>query len=583
MRHDGPVEPGTKMGGVDMNPTKATPSQMKRLDDGVVEILDERPGFKRVRFRGRFMKGTFTLIATDEDRRQWQLTRGAEAPRAVAADWRLATGKDPSVDRKALRPFASLDPMKPRGTAYTDAEVAIKEVGTPGNLELGLAVEPKWNGFRIIAQGDGKGKVRVSTEDGDRDISKNLPSFTKDLQRIKVPFIIDGEGQEFRNGDPVPRRDLARFRGTKPVDDGDFVLVTFQILFAGNEQYVDAPYETQRRRLIQFVKRWGLKQVRVTPGKVAHTVGDLRKAVRWASRVDGSEGAMLKMLGSTYSLGGHSSSWWKIRLTRLVRAIVDRREGVEGAKGVWNYYCGLGPVKDKEQWRETVEVGGKHYSYVGRTFNTSIDAKPGDVLQVRTSELLVDMRKEGDWSVTWYLPSVDEIVEGKPMTPGDVADMAFPDEVKKDDVQEALFEHALTADRQVVKAELLKADDDEEERFVLGIVLEPNDGDDGAPLAPDTQGDIYSREDVRRAAHGFMEKYRGLGLEHKDRLLDTQAVILESYLAPGDFEVGGQKVREGSWLLGERIIDDRLWKRIKDGDLKAYSIGGNAIRTPEKT
>ena len=44
---------------------------------------------------------------------------------------------------------------------------------------------------------------------------------------------------------------------------------------------------------------------------------------------------------------------------------------------------------------------------------------------------------------------------------------------------------------------LVKGIDPNDERFVLGIVLEPE--------VVDAQGDIYSAEEIRAAAHRFME------------------------------------------------------------------------------
>ncbi len=270
MAHDGPVKPGEKIGGIDMNPTKATPSQIRRLDGGDVQVDDERPGFKRLRFSGRFVKGPYVLVAEQDPKGIWLLSRGAKPPRAVAeADWTPDKGLDPSTDRKALKPFARVVPMKPRDTAFTQIPEAIKRVGTAGNLEVGVALEPKWNGFVLVAQGDGKGQVRVTTDDG-HDITKNLPKLAMELKGIKEPFIVVGEGMEFIGDDPQPRRDLARFRGSKPVDDDGFRLMVFHLLFGGGQAMVDLPYETQRRRLQQFIGKWKLERVRMTPNRIAH-------------------------------------------------------------------------------------------------------------------------------------------------------------------------------------------------------------------------------------------------------------------------------------------------------------------------
>lgn len=116
---------------------------------------------------------------------------------------------------------------------------------------------------------------------------------------------------------------------------------------------------------------------------------------------------------------------------------------------------------------------------------------------------------------------------------------------------------------------LLKTD---EERYVLGVVLEPE--------TVDAQDDIYSAAAVRDAAHRFMEQYQNIGLMHRG-VINGRVKILESYLAPTSFSLDGAQVRKGTWLLAVRVLDDELWAQIKSGDLTGLSIGGSAARAPE--
>jgi len=119
---------------------------------------------------------------------------------------------------------------------------------------------------------------------------------------------------------------------------------------------------------------------------------------------------------------------------------------------------------------------------------------------------------------------------------------------------------------------LIKGVDPSDERFVLGIVLEPE--------VVDAQGDIYSPEEISQAAHRFMEEFGGLGLMHRMRV-NGQVKVLESYVAPVDFTVGEISVRKGTWLLAVRILSDALWEQVKAGELTGFSIGGSARRVPE--
>lgn len=122
--------------------------------------------------------------------------------------------------------------------------------------------------------------------------------------------------------------------------------------------------------------------------------------------------------------------------------------------------------------------------------------------------------------------------------------------------------------------------DEEEERTVLAVVLEPNDGGDGNPLDPDLQGDIYSADAVKDTAWGWMEKGGKIGLMHQLDISEKVAV-LESYVALADFDVetsngATYKIRKGVWVLRIKIYDDLLWKKAKDGTLGAFSVGGTA-------
>lgn len=118
---------------------------------------------------------------------------------------------------------------------------------------------------------------------------------------------------------------------------------------------------------------------------------------------------------------------------------------------------------------------------------------------------------------------------------------------------------------------LAKTDSPGEEQYVLGVVLEPE--------VEDAQHDIYDEQTIRKTAHDFMANYQEIGLQHEGSV-DDRVKILESYIAPCDFEMNGQTIKKGTWMLGARVVDDALWQDVKSGALTGWSIGGSAIRTP---
>jgi DNA adenine methylase len=124
-------------------------------------------------------------------------------------------------------------------------------------------------------------------------------------------------------------------------------------------------------------------------------------------------------------------------------------------------------------------------------------------------------------------------------------------------------QHSIRFDVPILKAE---------ERFVLGVVLEPE--------TEDAQGDIYSADEVRKAAHRFLEEFGGVGLMHQMRVND-QVKIVESYVAPDGFSMGQSTVKPGTWLIGVHVLSDDIWSQVKDGSLTGFSIGGSAQRGPD--
>lgn len=124
-----------------------------------------------------------------------------------------------------------------------------------------------------------------------------------------------------------------------------------------------------------------------------------------------------------------------------------------------------------------------------------------------------------------------------------------------------------------------KVEGQEESRYALGVVLEPNDGADGEDVDPDADNDIYSEEEIELAAWKFMEQYQNIGDVHT-WLINDQIKIRESYIARAEFEINGERVKKGSWLLGIHVKDDDKWEGVQNGTYNAFSIGGSAIRTP---
>jgi hypothetical protein len=576
-RDDGPVKPGEKVGGFALNPTKDTSSDWRVVDRGKVSVLDEEPGRWRLSFQGKDLQGVYLAEAEEEGSAIWTLRRDSKAVgKAVPVKDGIQMWdpkkKVPGADRRLLKPPAIFAPQKPSREYYSNEEAADK-FATGEALKSGVAVEPKLNGRVIVLERDADGRVVIYFEDTRRDRAKYFPSLSKAVKAIDAPVVLVGELVEYDGDTPLPRRELARYGQDKVHDDSKARVHVWDVLYWGGRNHLDQPWEKRKGTRDQFFRGRGLPFVNV-PSKVVRSRDELMKALTWAAKADASEGAMLKTIGGTYSLGGQTSSDAKVKLTRAVRAIVLDKDlkttppGQRAPARTYVYTCGVGPISatEAERWKDTDVHDGKTYVMIGKTMASNVQAKIGDTLLVNATELLLDTGESR--SLTWFTPMVEENVNAAPMSVDAVRALVREDEIKK--LASLPWGRALP---------LMKADS---LRFVLGVVLEPNDGKGDAPLDPDSQKDIYSEEEIREAAWQFLAEYRQIGEMHERTVGKDQIEVVESYVAPVDMAIDGERIRKGTWMLGARVKDGELWRKIKRGEYGAWSVDGTASRKPMK-
>lgn len=118
--------------------------------------------------------------------------------------------------------------------------------------------------------------------------------------------------------------------------------------------------------------------------------------------------------------------------------------------------------------------------------------------------------------------------------------------------------------------EIDEIEKNEEKQFILGRVLIPD--------RLDGENDVVRKEEIEKAAWRFMRNSHAPGYRHDAYAKDCY--IVESYIAPTDFELNGEIVKQGTWLMGMKIENQEIWQQIKENKLKAYSIGGWADRVP---
>lgn len=103
-------------------------------------------------------------------------------------------------------------------------------------------------------------------------------------------------------------------------------------------------------------------------------------------------------------------------------------------------------------------------------------------------------------------------------------------------------------------------------------------------LVTDHQGDQVGDAELLKAAHDFITTSRaGGGLHAYDVLGKAHRVgdIVESIVLTADVQKAlGIDIGKSGWFVGYKVNDPDAWSLVKDGTLKAFSIGGRAKRVP---
>lgn len=129
-------------------------------------------------------------------------------------------------------------------------------------------------------------------------------------------------------------------------------------------------------------------------------------------------------------------------------------------------------------------------------------------------------------------------------------------------------EYSLTKELSDEENDVIKKND--EKQIVTGIVLKANQ--------TDLDGDYFPADVVEESAYQFMKEFQTVGDVHEFKVDDAH--VVESYIAPTDFELNGYEIEKGDWVMSTKVEDDEMWKAIKEGKRNAYSVGGTAEKVP---
>lgn len=122
----------------------------------------------------------------------------------------------------------------------------------------------------------------------------------------------------------------------------------------------------------------------------------------------------------------------------------------------------------------------------------------------------------------------------------------------------------------------------EEKREVIGAFMIP---DVLIPRTEDTDV-FFSKETIRKHAMKFMRDgmMHHLNMHHTAKKADSY--VFQSFIVDSKAGVRAPdslNLPDGTWVCGTKILSDELWKDIKTGDVKGFSIELSGMVLDNKT
>lgn len=256
-----------------------------------------------------------------------------------------------------------------------------------------VIIQKKYDGIVLIAFRSGD-KIKIFTDSGNL-VEDSLPDLVEELKK-KQPtdqFCWIGELEYWVKDKHQPRELMAALIHKKEKVTGkDITYNVFDCLFFDK----DVHNLSQRKRQ-EILEKFNFPQntmgvpredviLNLAPSLYCETLKEAEKALQKCLKAKGSEGAMIKLLdtkNSGYSLSGISSAVFKQKTFASVHALVGKVNTTK-IKDIFNYELYLRfRSSDKVDPKTIVEIQGKEYSHVGKSYNTKIKADVGTILTVK--------------------------------------------------------------------------------------------------------------------------------------------------------------------------------------------------------
>ena len=246
--------------------------------------------------------------------------------------------------------------------------------------ENGLYIEKKYDGIRAQVHKINE-KINIWSDEGNI-ITNKVPTLKEQFLKINGDFEAEFEIELYKDGKHQPRAVTSGIIHSKEVSPDEKYLQAhvYDTLYFNGKELVKEPYSIR----LEYIYKFKGKNIFHTDPIIAKDLDDVRNAIEKKSKLPGSEGAMIKMPSHIYDFDGKTDKVLKYKNEVSIFARIKKKHKVAGTENTFFYDCVVGSPKDE--------------AYIGRTFNTNIDAKEGETIEV----IVVEISQYDDKGKLWF-------------------------------------------------------------------------------------------------------------------------------------------------------------------------------------
>lgn len=325
-------------------------------------------------------------------------------------------------------PKTSLSVTSYREGEVFDIEQALEYINAwrlKGDGNLVVAIQGKYDGVSCFLHHTKDGEFFAFTENG-TDVTDRLPHLIQKAasELPRKDYILLGElekwttkdGKYVHGGREVIAGELNSQQ--KPTEDSTYVWNFHDVIWFDGADLHLLTY-AERYKILSEKFNFGqslLTKMRpgfnLVPTMLCRTSEEIEKVLRAIAKIEFLEGAMIKKWnGFKFELDGRTSDVLKFKKYSEAHLWVVDSRLIRGAEKTYQYKVAIEilPAElDEADPSAVMDFNGRKAMVVAKTFNTSVEAKKGDIVTVRFRNVFAVTDDHGRFKLSLYEPRVIE-------------------------------------------------------------------------------------------------------------------------------------------------------------------------------